>query len=237
MIRDDDIRFIPFPPRPPVKTGPEETAGGSPAGCRFTAKAVPDAAFQFEREIRVESGFGSLRPTCDLRRVGFKSGDRQKFVPVLPHCKGKPSPAEIVGAPDGDHVGKIDLHDVFEKRQILADKLLLKIDRLSRNQYRTADGKRMVDRRNQVGKTFSDSRGRLDAEVAVFLESVRDGKRHLFLLNPFFIRTPPVGMGILERCILGKKRAGVFQTACPDFLEEVFIMFRNFYHPSDPFSC
>jgi hypothetical protein len=155
-------------------------AGGTDMG--FAADLMPDFGIRGEPEVGEGSVFGLLRPFPDpfqLFGLGFK-----KEIAGISHCPFESTGTKIVLAAFEKDGGEILVEDLSGEGDILMEKLLLKIDRMGRDDRFLVLTARVEDGGDQIPETLADPGPRFDDEGVLIFEGFGDGSRHLLLGFP-----------------------------------------------------
>ncbi len=95
--------------------------------------------------------------------------------------------ADVVRPALDQHGGEFQARDRAEERDVLLEQLLLKCDRVGRDDDLFLVLDRRLDRRDQVGEALAHAGSRLDHQVAGPLDRARDPLGHLDLLGAMFV--------------------------------------------------
>ena len=203
--------------QPPARLLEETTrilsAGLRGADVRFAANLCPDLWIGLERQIAQRAVDRCARPVGEPGEIALL-GRVEKFVRTL-HRALQPARTKII-LPAFHECGlELDRQNLFHDRDVLVQQLFLEVDRVGRNDRLLLFLDREKGRRNEVGKRFAYAGPGLYYEVALFLQRLRDGRRHRLLLRPILKVTRPG-----EQAVLGKNRPHSLDKIAPERIFE-----------------
>ena len=147
---------------------------------------LPDGGARSKIQVRATAVAGSIRPEPDGGELVHVLGPLEQRILALDRDV-QPPQADVVRPALDQHGGEFQARDRAEERDVLLEQLLLKRDRVGRDDDLFLELDRRLDCRDQVGEALAHAGPRLDHQVAGPLDRARDPLGHLDLLGAVFV--------------------------------------------------
>ena len=186
MVHDDDVRLRRVASRLEQEALLEVRALHARAQSRLGRHLVPHLGARRRREVGERSVLRALGPRRDRRElVGhavveqLRRAARRLLEPRL---------AEVV-APSLQQreAHRLIAQRLREERQILADELLLQVDRVRRHDRALAIRRRPAQRGHEIAERLADAGARLEQPDAALVVDARDRRGHLALARAVLV--------------------------------------------------
>ena len=165
VVHDQDVGVLGTPPRRVEEALCMARALFAQAVAVFALNGLPHTGIRPIIEIGAAAVLGSLGPAADrMQLVGISPVGEQSQLMLKRHIQ--PPQADVVRPALDQNRRKLLPHDRAQKRDVLADELLLKGDRMRRDDDLRLELDRGLDRRHQVGKALAHARAGLDDQMA-----------------------------------------------------------------------
>ena len=188
MVDHDDVGLRRAPARPEQEAAVEVRALEPGAEIGLGAHLVPDLRARRDRQIAQRA----------VGRVARPLGDADQLVELVlleqgalgRHRLVHPGEAEIVPPSLEQREGRLVvvlLERPPQQRQVLADELLLQVDRVGADDRALAVGPRPGQRGDEIGERLPDPGPRLEQQHAAVVVPVGDVGRHVALARPILV--------------------------------------------------